>query len=74
MGAVKNMVKGFIFTGIYVLFTVVIPLIFFTLIFSIEGLPLEWEQQDKNRITFWLVAFGLLVSGLAFFKYSSPKK
>jgi hypothetical protein len=74
MGAVKNMVKGFIFTGIYVLFTVVIPLIFFTLIFSIEGLPLEWEQQDKNRITFWLVAFGLLVSGLAFFKYSSPKQ
>ena len=74
MGAVKNMVKGFIFTGIYVLFTVVIPLIFFTLIFSIEGLPLEWEQQDKNRITFWLVAFGLLVSGLAFFKYSYPKQ
>ena len=74
MGAVKNMVKGFIFTGIYVLFTVVIPLIFFTLIFSIEGLPLEWEQQDKNNITFWLVAFGLLVSGLAFFKYSSPKQ
>jgi len=74
MGAVKNMVKGFIFTGIYVLFTVVIPLIFFTLIFSIEGLPLEWEQQDKKRITFWLVAFGLLVSGLAFFKYSSPKQ
>ena len=74
MGAVKNMVKGFIFTGIYVLFTVVIPLVFFTLIFSIEGLPLEWEQQDKNNITFWIVAFGLLVSGLAFFKYSSPKQ
>jgi len=74
MGAVKNMLKGFIFTGIYAVFTVVIPLVFFTLIFSIEGLPLEWEQQDQNNIMFWLVAFGLLVSGLAFFKYSSPKQ
>ena len=74
MGAVKNMVRGFIFTGIYVVFTIVLPLIFFTLIFSIDNLPLEWEQQDQNNITFWLVAFGLLVSGLAFFKYSSPKQ
>lgn len=74
MGAVKNMVRGFIFTSIYVVFTIVIPLVFFTLIFSIEGLPLEWEQQDQNNIKFWLLAFGLLVSGLAFFKYSSPKQ
>lgn len=74
MGAVKNMVKGFIFTGIYVLFTIVLPLALFTLVFSIKNLPLTWEQQDKNNITFWLLAFGLLVSGLAFFKYSSPKQ
>jgi hypothetical protein len=74
MGAVKNMIKGFLFTGIYVVFTIVIPLVFFTLIFSIEGLPLEWEQQDQDNIIFWLLAFGLLVSGLAFFKYSSPKQ
>ncbi len=74
MGAVKNMVRGFLFTGVYVLFTIVIPLILFTLIFSIEGLPLKWEKQDQQNITFWLTAFGLLVSGLAFFKYSSPKK
>ncbi|MFX1279414.1 MAG: hypothetical protein ACFFA3_08355 [Promethearchaeota archaeon] len=74
MGAVKNMVKGFVFTGIYVVFTIILPLLLFTLIFSIENLPLEWEQQDQTNIKFWLVAFGLLVSGLAFFKYSSPKQ
>lgn len=68
------MVKGFVFTGIYVVFTIVLPLVFFTLVFSIENLPLEWEQQDETNIKFWLVAFGLLVSGLAFFKYSSPKQ
>ncbi len=74
MGAVKNMVRGFLFTGVYSLFTIVIPLILFSLIFNIEGLPLEWEKQDQQNITFWLTAFGLLVSGLAFFKYSSPKQ
>jgi len=74
MGAVKNMVRGFIFTGVYVLFTIVIPLITFTLLFNIEGLPIEWEKQDQQNITFWLTAFGLLISGLAFFKYSSPKQ
>ncbi len=74
MGAVKNMVRGFLFTGIYVVFTIVIPLITFTLLFNIEGLPIEWEKQDQQNITFWLTAFGLLVSGFAFFKYSSPKQ
>ncbi len=74
MGAVKNMVRGFIFTGVYVLFTLAIPLTLFTLLFSIEGLPFEWEQIDQHNILFWLTAFGLLASGFAFFKYSSPKQ
>ena len=72
MGAVKNMVRGFIFTGVYALITIVIPLMLFTLIFSIK--EIEWEQQDQQNITFWLTAFGLLASGFAFFKYSSPKQ
>jgi hypothetical protein len=74
MGAVKNMVKGFLFTGIYVVISVVIPLVTFTLISGIEGIPFEWEQQDYNNITFWITALGLVMSGLAFFKYSSPKQ
>ena len=72
MGAVKNMVRGFIFTGVYALITIVIPLMLFTLFFSIK--EIEWEQQDQQNITFWLTAFGLLASGFAFFKYSSPKQ
>jgi len=72
MGAVKNMVRGFIFTGVYIFFTIVLPLMLFTLVFSIK--EIEWEQQDQQNITFWLTAFGLLVSGFAFFKYSSPKQ
>ena len=72
MGAVKNMARGFIFTGVYALITIVIPLMLFTLFFSIK--EIEWEQQDQQNITFWLTAFGLLASGFAFFKYSSPKQ
>ncbi|KKK45638.1 hypothetical protein LCGC14_0566600 [marine sediment metagenome] len=73
MGAVKNMVRGVIFSAVYVLTTIVVPLVTFTLIFSIEGLPFQWEQQDYQNITFWITAFGLLISGLAFFTFSSPK-
>ncbi|GAI01730.1 unnamed protein product, partial [marine sediment metagenome] len=29
---------------------------------------------DYESIIFWLTAFGLIISGCAFFKYSSPKQ
>ena len=76
MGSVKNMVKGFIFTAVYVVFTIVIPLVTFSLIFElvVQGFPLDFQQQDYQNITFWVVALGLPISGCAFFKYSSPKQ
>jgi len=74
MGAFKNMLKGFIFTGVYVVITIIIPLVTFTIIYDVAGFFLEWNQQDYESIVFWLIAFGLLTSGLAFFKYSSPKQ
>ena len=74
MGATKNMIRGVIFTGVYVVTTIVIPLLTFSLIKNIEGLPFELEQQDYENITFWITAFGLIISGLAFFTYSSPKQ
>ncbi|TET61941.1 MAG: hypothetical protein E3J52_00180 [Promethearchaeota archaeon] len=76
MGAVKNMVKGFIYSAIYVVTTIVIPLATFSWIRSmvVQGFPLDFEQQDYESIIFWLTAFGLIISGCAFFKYSSPKQ
>jgi len=76
MGSVKNMVKGFIFSTIYVVTTIVIPLATFSWIRSmvVQGFPLDFEQQDYESIIFWLTAFGLIISGCAFFKYSSPKQ
>ena len=76
MGSVKNMIRGIILTAIYVVFAIVIPLVTFTLLFNlvIQGLPLDFEQQDYNNIVFWVLAFGLIISGCAFFKYSSPKQ
>ncbi len=76
MGAVKNMVKGFIYTAIYVVTSIVIPLATFTWLRSmvVQGFPLEFEQQEYQSVIFWLIAFGLVISGCAFFKYSSPKQ
>ena len=76
MGAVKNMVKGFIFAAVYVVTTIVIPMVTFSWIRSmvVQGLPLDFEQQDYETVIFWLTAFGLLISGCAFFTYSSPKQ
>jgi hypothetical protein len=76
MGAVKNMVKGFIYGGIYSVITIVIPLLTFSWLrqMVIQGFPLTFEQQDYQNVVFWLTAFGLVISGIAFFTYSSPKK
>ena len=76
MGAVGNMVRGFIFTAVYVFITIVIPLVTFTLLFNfvVQGLPLDFEQQDYQNVVFWVVAFGLVISGCAFFTFSSPKQ
>ena len=76
MGSIKNMVRGLVFTSVYVVITIVIPLVTFSLILDlvIRGLPLDFQQQDFQNITFWVVAFGLIICGCAFFKYSSPKK
>ena len=76
MGSVKNMIRGIILTAIYVVFAIVIPLVTFTLLFNlvVQGLPLDFEKQDYNNIVFWVLAFGLIISGCAFFKFSSPKQ
>jgi len=76
MGSVKNMVKGFVFTGVYVVLTIVVPLVTYSLVYElvVQGFPLEFTQNDFQDTTFWVVALGLVISGCAFFKYSSPKK
>ncbi|MFX1456763.1 MAG: hypothetical protein ACFFDB_15425 [Promethearchaeota archaeon] len=76
MGSAKNMIKGFIFTAVYVVFSIIIPIATFSLMydFVVQGFPLVFEQQDYQNITFWILAFGLITSGCAFFKYSSPKQ
>ncbi|MFW9782463.1 MAG: hypothetical protein ACFFFB_09295 [Candidatus Heimdallarchaeota archaeon] len=74
MGAFKNMLRGFLFTSVFVVVTIIIPLILFSVVYDIAGFYLEWDAQAYNEIIFWLIAFGLIISGIAFFKYSSPKK
>jgi hypothetical protein len=76
MGAAKNMLRGSIYTAIYAVTTIVIPLVTFSWLFqlTVQGLPLDFEQQEYQSILFWVTAFGLIICGCAFFSHSSPKQ
>ncbi|MGQ4875118.1 MAG: hypothetical protein ACTSVV_17015 [Promethearchaeota archaeon] len=79
MGAKKNMVRGFIFTIIYILMTLVIPFMTFTWIKNlgqIQGseIAIAMDESRYNTIIFWISAFGLIISGTAFFAYSAPSQ
>ena len=73
---VKNMVRGGIFAAIYIVTTIVIPFLTFSWVMSleVEGVDLELYQDRYAQIIFYVLAFGLLISGTAFFAYSSPSQ
>ncbi|MFX1317282.1 MAG: hypothetical protein ACFE9T_15575 [Promethearchaeota archaeon] len=76
MGPTKNIVKGTIFTAIYICTTIIIPIILFSLVrqYVVSGLPLNFDREDYTNVVFWVTALGLIICGCAFFKYSSPKQ
>lgn len=76
MGAVRNMVRGSIYSAIYAVTTIVIPVVTFSWIWSmvVQGFPLDFEQQDYQNVIFWVLALGLVITGCAFFSHSSPKQ
>jgi len=76
MGAFYNLIKGLIYMGIYITTTMIIPYLTFTWIKEVQllGVAIVLEQQQYERIIFWISAFGLLISSTAFFNYSSPKQ
>ena len=72
--AAKNMVRGVFFAAIYLVTTLIIPYMTFSWIKSleVEGVEIDIYQKRYKAIIYWLVAFGLIISGTAFFAYSSP--
>ncbi|MBD3254292.1 MAG: hypothetical protein GF383_04325 [Candidatus Lokiarchaeota archaeon] len=72
----KNMLRGAIFTAVYIVTTIVIPFLTFSWIrtLTVNGKELEIYKDTWQQILFWIVAFGLVISGSAFFAYSSPKQ
>ena len=76
MEDVKNMTRGIIYTLIYIIVTIVIPYLGFTWVknLNVLGVPIQLEQSQYDRIIFWILAFGLIISGCAFFSYSSPSQ
>jgi len=71
---IKNMVRGILFASIYFTLTVLIPFLTFNWVktIQVEGIKLDAYQEQVNRIIFYVWAFGLLITGTAFFAYSSP--
>jgi len=77
MGAGKNIFRGTMFTAIYIMLTMVIPFLTFTWISNLgeaagTGIAIGMTQSKYQQIVFWILAFGMLISGTAFFAYSSP--
>lgn len=79
MGASKNMIRGTILSAVYIVTTLVVPFLTFTWIRNlgtVQGTDIAITMSDAryNTIIFWIMAFGLLISGVAFFTYSSPSQ
>ena len=76
MGRFYNITRGVIFMSVYIVTTMVIPYFTFTFIKNMQllGVDIVLEQQNYERIIFWISTFGLLISSCAFFNYSSPKQ
>ena len=72
----KNMTRGILFTLIYIVVTIIIPYLTFTWVknLTVAGMDFGLEQKQYENIVFWVIAFGLVISGCAFFSYSSPSQ
>lgn len=72
----KNMIRGTIAAIIYLIITILIPYLTFSWIMAleVEGVDIEISQTQYRNIIFWVIAFGLLISGTAFFGYSAPSQ
>jgi len=76
MGRFYNITRGVIYMSVYIVTTMVIPYFTFTFIkeMQIMDVTIVLEQQNYERIIYWVSTFGLLISSCAFFNYSSPKQ
>jgi hypothetical protein len=79
MSGGKNIVRGLTFTGVYIVLFIVVPLITFTILSNLgqvagQDINLGMSPLKYQQIIFWVFAFGILISGVAFFGYSSPKQ
>lgn len=76
--AAKNILRGVLMSAIHVSIVIVFPLLTFAYIRRLEltdfGLIISIDPAAYTMIVYWIIAFGLLASGCAFFKYTSPKQ
>ncbi len=76
MTAFKNMLRGGFIAAIYITTTLVIPFLTFSWIrgLNVRGVEIGMADAQYDQIIFWLIAFGLIISGFAFLTFSSPSQ
>jgi hypothetical protein len=79
MGGIKNIFRGFLGMAIYMTTTMLIPILTLDYVDKLvipitpeQTINIEMAQGQIATIIFWLTALGLVISGLAFFSWSSP--
>ncbi|MFX1396185.1 MAG: hypothetical protein ACFFAS_03975 [Promethearchaeota archaeon] len=72
----KNIINGIVNALIYLIVTILIPFLTFSWIKNLEvsGFAITLTQTKYENIIFYVLAFGLLITGTAFFAYSSPSQ
>ncbi len=80
MGGMKNIFRGFIGMAIYIITFMLIPILTFDFVDNMEIpvppdqiLNIDIAKGNIDVVKFWLIALGLMISGLAFFTWSSPR-
>ncbi len=76
MTAFKNMLRGGFIAAIYIVTTLIIPFLTFSWIrgLNVRGVEIGMKDAQYDQIIFWLIAFGLIISGFAFLTFSSPSQ
>lgn len=71
---VNNVLRGTLFASLYFIATVLIPYLTFTWLMAleIEGAEIEITASQYNKIIYWIIALGSIITATAFCTHSSP--
>jgi len=71
---ISNLLMGIFFASLYFIATVLVPYLTFTWLMAleIEGAEIEITASQYNKIIYWIIALGSIITATAFCTHSSP--